>query len=111
MSTIASSFRSLLAALALSLVLSACVVGPAPYGEYGGAYVSIAPPAPQYEYFGAAPYPGWFWVGGYWDWVGGRYSWVRGHWQAPRAGYRWVPHRWVHGERGWHLQRGHWQRR
>jgi hypothetical protein len=111
MPKIPASARSLLGALTLSLALSACVIGPAPGGYYGAGFVTIAPPAPQYEYYGAPPYPGYFWVGGYWNWAGGRYVWTRGHWQAPRAGFRWVPQRWVHGERGWRAERGHWARR
>jgi len=111
MSKIPHLVRSVIPAVALSLALAGCVVGPAPYGDEGGAVVSIAPPGPQYEYYGAPPYPGWFWVGGYWNWAGGRYVWTRGHWQAPRAGFRWVPHQWQRGSRGWHAQPGHWERR
>ena len=110
MSKIPSSVRCLLAALTLSLALSACVVGPAP--GYGGAgFVTIAPPALQFESYGAPPQPGWFWVGGYWGWSGGRYVWMRGHWQGPRAGYRWVPQRWVRTQGGWRSNPGHWARR
>lgn len=103
--------RNLLAALAVSATVSACVVVPGPRGYYVGGAVTLAPPAPLVEPFGAAPYPGWFWVGGYWNWLGGRYVWQRGHWEAPRAGYRWVPRRWVHGARGWHMEGGRWARR
>lgn len=114
MSKFPSSVRSPLAALtlSLSLALAGCVVGPAPDGDYayGGAYVTLAPPAPQYEYYGVAPYPGWFWTGGFWRWDGHRYDWERGHWQAPRRGYRWVPHRWERGDRGWRERGGHWER-
>ncbi len=111
MLNIRSSTRIFLAALTLSLALSACVVGPVPDDYYGGSYVTLAPPAPRYEYYGVAPNPGWFWVGGYWRWRGDRYDWERGHWQAPRRGYAWVPHRWVRGDRGWRSEEGHWERR
>lgn len=103
--------RNVVAALTLSLVLTACVVGPTPYGDVGVGWVSIAPPAPQYEVIGAPPAPGWFWVGGSWGWTGGRYVWNRGHWQAPRRGYTWVPQRWDRGPHGWRSNPGHWERR
>ena len=37
--------------------------------------------------------------------------WVGGHWSAPRAGYRWEPHRWEHRSDGWHMHGGGWVRR
>jgi hypothetical protein len=36
--------------------------------------------------------------------------WVGGHWDAPRVGYRWVPHVWVREGGGWRLHEGHWAR-
>ena len=101
---------AMLGALTLSLALTGCVVEPAPGGYYAGL-ATVAPPAPQYEYYGVPPQPGWFWIGGNWSWSGGRYVWTRGHWQAPRSGYRWVPHHWVHGSGGWSAEPGHWARR
>lgn len=96
------------AAVVLAAALTGCVVVPAdPY--YGGA-VTVAPPAPQVEVVGVAPYPGYVWLGGYWNWTGHRHEWVGGHWDAPRPGYRWVPHRWSQGRDGWRLNRGYWQR-
>ncbi len=94
-------------ALGLSLALSACVVGP---GYYGSA-VLVAPPPPRVEYYGAAPYPGYIWLGGYWSWAPSGYVWIRGHWAPPRPGYRWVPHRWVHTPQGWRMSGGRWVRR
>lgn len=104
--------RNLVALAAICLVASACVVAPTPRGLYIGPEVAIAvaPPPPIVESYGVAPYPGYFWVGGYWNWVGGRHVWVGGHWQAPRPGYRWVPRRWVQGRDGWHLRGGRWAR-
>jgi WXXGXW repeat (2 copies) len=103
--------RNVGVALAVSVLLSACVVTASPYGVYAGPAVAVAPPAPQVEYYGAPPQPGYFWIGGYWNWAGGRYGWVPGRWSAPRQGYRWVPHTWVHGGNGWHMQEGHWAHR
>jgi len=111
MSTVKFRKRTVATLLVSILGLSACVVVPAHPYEGGGAYVSIAPPAPQVEVYGAAPGPGFFWVGGYWNWVGGRYAWVGGHWEHHRAGYNWVAHRWVHEGGGWRMEPGHWARR
>jgi hypothetical protein len=36
--------------------------------------------------------------------------WHPGRWEAPRAGYRWVPHRWEHVGNRWHLRGGRWER-
>jgi hypothetical protein len=96
------------AALAAAALLSACVVAPAPYPE-GGAYVTVAPPAPQVEVIGTPPVPGYFWIGGYWGWVGGRHEWVGGHWEAPRPGYHYVPHAWVREGGGYRAYPGHWE--
>lgn len=100
-------------AVALPLALGACVVAPPGYYRHGyyGAGIVIAPPAPQVEYYGQAPYPGDVWIGGYWQWTGGGYRWQRGYWSAPRAGYRWEPRRWVHGDDGWRIEGGRWERR
>ncbi len=109
--------------LALAAALGGCVVVPAHRG-YGGpppgpVYsgnpddgVYVAPPPVQYEVVGVAPYPGWFWIGGFWTWRAHRHVWVGGHWQAPRPGYRWSPHRWEpHSSgRGWRESPGRWNR-
>ena len=95
------------AAVTAVLTLGGClVVGP----DYDGGVVALAPPVPQVEVVGVAPYPGYLWFGGYWHWEGGRHVWVGGHWGPPRAGYRWVPHTWEHAGGGWRLRRGHWAR-
>jgi len=111
---------ALAAALAASAMLSACYVVPArPYhGGYQGGYddgyaygppVTVAPPPPQYEVVGVAPYPGAVWIGGYWNWVGGRHLWVRGRWDAPRPGYRYEPHSWQRNGQGWREAPGRWR--
>jgi hypothetical protein len=90
-------------------LLAGCVVAPAP-GYYGGAVVTVAPPAPQFEVLGVAPAPGYLWFGGYWNWVGGRHVWIAGHWGPGRPGYHWVPHTWVRAGGGWRMSEGHWAR-
>ncbi|WP_077033756.1 YXWGXW repeat-containing protein [Pelomonas sp. KK5] len=100
-----------LAAISAAVSLSGCIVAPARGAyAYDGAVVTVAPPAPQVEYYGAPPTPGYIWLGGYWNWVGGRHVWVGGHWEAPRAGYHWVPHAWVHAGNGWRMEPGRWER-
>jgi len=34
---------------------------------------------------------------------------VGGRWEAPRPGYRYVPHRWVQEGGGWRLHAGGWE--
>jgi len=102
-----SSRLRLAAALFSGVLLSACVVAPEPYPP--GPYVAVAPPPAQVEVVGAAPLPGYFWIGGYWGWVGGRHEWMPGHWEAPRPGYRYVPHAWVQEGGGWRLHPGRWE--
>ena len=110
MPRVASRVRKIAVAIGFSLALGGCVVAHPRY--YGGGVVAVAPPAPRVEYYGTAPYPGYFWVGGYWSWGAGRYVWVPGRWTAPRAGYRWVPRHWVRGPRGgWHMAGGRWAHR
>lgn len=109
MPRVVSRVRSVAIVIGLAATVAGCVVAPAPY--YGGGYVAVAPPAARVEYYGAAPYPGYFWIGGFWRWGPGGYAWAPGHWSAPRAGYRWVPRHWEHGGRGWHMAGGRWARR
>ena len=83
---------------------------------YGGGYpyyaprpvaVYAPPPAPVYEYYGAAPAPGYVWVSGYWHPRGPRYVWHRGYWaRPPYARAVWVrPH-----YRGGMYYHGYWRR-
>jgi len=95
--------------LVLSMILVGCVVVPDQRHGADGV-VMIAPPAPRVEVIGTAPYPGYFWIGGYWNWVGGRHEWVGGHWEAPRSGRHWVGHQWVRQGDGWRMKPGHWER-
>ena len=97
------------ALLVAGALLGGCVVAPAP-GYYYGGVVTVAPPEPQVEVYGAPPYAGAVWIGGYWNWVGGRHVWVGGHWDHGRPGYHCVPHAWVHEGGGWRMSRGHWAR-
>ena len=120
-----NSVISIAMLIAITTLLSGCVVAPAPY-RYSAlvtyaapVYPDVAPapivayqppPAPQVEVVGAPPYQGYFWISGVWVWEGGRHVWHAGHWQAPRAGYAWVPHQWHQVGNVWHLDGGHWQR-
>jgi YXWGXW repeat-containing protein len=101
-------------AVASGALLAGCVVTPVgpPRAYVGvGATVAVAPPPPQPEYIGVAPYPGYIWFGGYWNWVGGQHVWVAGHWGPGRPGYYWVPHHWVATGGGWRMAPGHWAAR
>ncbi len=99
-----------IAALATLTTLTACVVAP-PQPRFMSTVVMSAPPVAPVEVLGPAPAPGYLWISGYWNWVGGRHVWVSGRWEAPRAGYYWQPHVWVHTGVGWSLREGHWARR
>ncbi len=104
----------MLAAVAGSLWLAACVVAPVPVAqpvvvEPGPVVVApVAPPPPPGEVIAVTPAPGYIWINGYWTWTGGRHVWTAGHWASP--GHRWVPRRWVQGPGGWHQHGGHWAR-
>lgn len=104
-------------ALVAAAMLSACIVVPAHRGYHDGGYaagtaviVDAPPPPPQYEVVPALPYPGALWIGGYWGWGGNRHQWVPGHYERPRAGYRYEPHRWENNGGRWHLRAGGWMR-
>lgn len=95
---------------ALTTSLSGCIVAPTPVYATGPV-VTIAPPAPRVEVYGAPPVVGHVWIGGHWDWHGNAHVWVPGRWQAPpRPGYYWRPHSWVQGRGGWRQHGGHWDR-
>lgn len=109
-----------LVAASAALTLSACVVAPYPGGRVvynDSAYdqelavTGVAPPPPYAEVVPVVPFAGAVWLGGYWGWSGGRHTWVAGHWERPRPGYGWAPHRWVQGGGQWHLRGGGWVRR
>ena len=107
-----SASLTLFVVVASSLLLGGCIIAPASpsYPYYVSEPVPVAPPPPREEVIGVAPVPGYVWIGGYWGWVGGRHAWVQGRWEAPRPGYRWAPHRWVHEGQGWRLHEGHLER-
>lgn len=112
MARVVAHVRRFALIIALSAAVGGCVVAPARPVYYGGGVVAVAPPAARVEYYGAPPYPGYFWIGGYWSWRAGGYAWVPGRWSAPRPGWRWVPRHWVQGPRGgWHMAGGRWARR
>lgn len=65
--------RCVTALAAAALILSGCVVAPAPMsGPYYGEPVLVAPPPPRVEYVGPPP------VGGHWRQYGGRWEEERG---------------------------------
>jgi WXXGXW repeat (2 copies) len=111
-----STPKLILVAALCSAALSACVVAPYPrpygYGSPSGEVIvaDLPPPAPYAEVVPVAPFVGALWIGGYWGWNGGRHAWVGGHYEAPRPGYSWQPHRWVPHEGRWRLEGGGWVR-
>jgi hypothetical protein len=107
-----SGWIKLASAFALAATLSACIVTPIQPRPYYATdtVVTVAPPPPQVEYVPVAPVYGQVWLGGFWGWQGGRHYWNAGHWDAPRPGYRYVPHAWVREGNAWRLHQGHWDR-
>lgn len=77
----------------------------------GAVFYATAPPPPvRAEYYGAAPGPGFVWVGGYWGWSGGNYAWVPGRWQRPpRAHAVWVRPYWEHRGGRYRFHEGRWR--
>jgi hypothetical protein len=71
-----------------------------------GVPVREAPPAPRQEFIGAAPGPGYAWIGGHWAWRNG-WVWMRGHWDR-RAGYVWSPGHWDRRDGGYIWIEGQW---
>ncbi len=72
--------------------------------------VDVAPPPPQIEAVPVPPYGGAIWIEGCWNWDGARYVWISGHYERPRPGWVWVPHRWAQSPRGrWRYYAGHWR--
>ena len=108
---------------AAAVVLTGCVVAPAPYYQSRVAvvqpgvsvsanveYVQTAPPPAYNEVVTVSPGAGHVWQPGLWLWSGGRYQWHGGSWTRPPAGYSlWHGGVWVQQpSRGWYLFRGHW---
>jgi len=93
--------------LTLSLLFSLSLLACADTGPY----IETAPPEPQVEVIGTAPYPGAVWTNGYWGWEGGRHTWHNGIWVRPRQGYVWQPHRWEPRGGRYGFVRGGWRRR
>jgi len=95
----------------LAAALAAASLTPArPY--YGPEVVGGLgrPPPPREEFIGVAPWlPGIYGSAGYWGWTAGGTN-GSGPLEAPREGYRWVPHEGVREESGWSLHPGHWER-
>jgi WXXGXW repeat (2 copies) len=107
-----------------ALVLTGCVVAPAPYYQSRVAvvqpgasvsanveYVQTPPPAEQTEVVTVSPGVGFIWTPGFWYWSGGRHVWRAGVWTRPPAGYRsWNRGGWYHAPgRGWYHSGGHWR--
>lgn len=97
-------------ALGTSLLLGGCIVAPADPPTYYRDRVTVAPPAPRFEYRRDPPGADYLWIGGYWNWRVDRYQWVPGYWQAPRPGYAWEPHRWDQDGKHWRQNGGHWRK-
>jgi hypothetical protein len=100
-----------IAAVALGAGLAAPDALAHRHGHFIGETVVVAPPPAQVEVIGDPPHRGYVYEKGYWRWVDGRHVWVRGHWMAPRPGYYWEPHIWVHEGNGWRMREGYWARR
>jgi len=112
---IKTSSGSLLRGGCAALALVAGLASPMAFAHrpvhYIGETVIVEPPPPRVEVMGDPPHHGYIYVNGYWRWVDGHHVWVPGHWTAPRRGYYWQPHIWVHEGNGWRLREGYWARR
>ena len=96
--------------LLVPLVAGLSLAGCAARSGYGYGYVNAAPPAPQAEFYGAAPGPGYVWVNGYWNWGGSRYVWAPGRWQRPpRRHARWEAGRWENRYGRYVFRQGRWR--
>lgn len=105
-------FAASLCALAVATAaMTGCATEAVAVRPHFGEVVTVAPPLPQAEVMGVAPFAGAVWAPGYWNWVGGKHVWVAGRWEHPREGLYWEPHTWVHVGGGWHLREGYWARR
>ena len=76
------------------------------------AVVTIRPPEPRVEVYGAPPYPDAVWIPGYWQHRRGAWGWVPGYWaRPPRHGAVWIDGHWEPRGRGWTWIPGHWEYR
>lgn len=109
---------------AAAVVLTGCVVAPAPYYQSRAVvmqpgvsvsanveYVQTAPPAPYNEVVTVSPGVGFVWTPGLWYWSGGRHVWRAGAWARPPVGYNtWNSGGWYNAPgRGWYHSGGHWR--
>jgi hypothetical protein len=89
-----------LAAVALTLLLAACVVEPAnPYPAPPPLRVEVVPPPPR---------PLVVWQPGTWHWNGASYVWLPGHYIERPAGARWEHGHWGYRGGAWVWVPGHW---
>lgn len=111
---------------AAAIVLTGCIVAPAPYYQTRVAvvqpgiaisstadveYVQTAPPAVYNEVVTVSPGVGFVWTPGLWYWSGGRHVWRAGVWQRPPNGYNtWNNGGWYNAPgRGWYHRGGQWR--
>ncbi len=92
--------------------IAACVMFACCVSVLNGCVATIEtePPPPRVEVIGAAPAPGYVWIGGNWAWKGA-WVWQAGRWEAPPShdavyihGY------WRHGSTGYSYMEGHWNK-
>ena len=102
--------RAILAAAILGV--AAVTLAQIPVPPLPGLHVEITtgrPPAMRHEHRGHSPGAGYVWVNGFWHWDGGRWDWVPGRWDRPPvAEAYWIAPRYVHAERGYIYEPGHW---
>jgi hypothetical protein len=95
-------------ALALSLMVSGCMLPPPDHPPIADPTADSSPPAPLPEVAIDSPWPGGIWLQGFWSWDGSRYVWMPGKWERPHDGWSWQPHRWVRRGRHWRFVPGRW---
>jgi hypothetical protein len=93
--------------IAAGVIASLCALSPAVRAQ--GA--PPAPPAPgdAAEATGAAPGPGFVWMGGQWTSEAGQWKWLAAHWeQPPSTSAVWVAGHWVPSNGKWAWVNGAW---